>query len=109
MQLGYSDFMSSGPCSAYILAYHAGCLSAKVGRCIYYISCVAPRSHVAVGRAASDTSACEYTIFMATHSGEAASAIDAPCPPGRTASYLGADYPVPLDVLKNDLVLIHGF
>jgi hypothetical protein len=54
-------------------------------------------------------SACEYTIFMATHSAEAASAIDAQCPPGRTASYLGADYPVPLNVLKNDLVLIHGF
>jgi hypothetical protein len=44
-------------------------------------------------------SACEYTIFMATHSGEAASAIDPECPPGRTAFYLAADYPVALSGL----------
>jgi len=30
MQDGYSDFMSSGPCSSNILAYHARCLSAEV-------------------------------------------------------------------------------
>ena len=37
-----------------LLLIHLGGLSAKVGRSIYYISCVAPRSDVAVGRAASD-------------------------------------------------------
>jgi hypothetical protein len=51
-------------------------------------------------------SACEYTIFMATHSAEAASAIDLECPPGRTAFHLGTDYPVPLSRLCG-LALIH--
>jgi len=43
-----------GPCSSYILAYHARCSSAESEEVYIYISCVAPRSDVAVGRAASD-------------------------------------------------------
>src|SRR5450432_785382 len=109
MQLGYSDFMSSGPCSSYILAYHARCLSAKVGRVYIILAVSHPDLMLQSAGPLAIQSACEYIIFMATHSAEAASAIDAQCPPGRTASYLGADYPVPLNVLKNDLVLIHGF
>ena len=45
---------------------------------------------------------------MATHSADAASAIDPDRPSGRTAFYLGADYPVPLDELIGP-ALIPGF
>src|SRR3979411_3114866 len=105
MQLGYSDFMSSGPCSSYILA-----VCRPRSEEVYIILAVShPDLMLQSAGPPAIQSACDYTIFMATHSAESASAIDAQCAPGRTASYLGADYPVPLNVLKNDLVLIHGF
>src|SRR3981189_2942880 len=105
MQLGYSDFMSSGPCSSYILV-----VCRLRSEEVYIILAVShPDLMLESAGPLAIQSACEYAIFMATHSAEAASAIAASFPPVRARACLGADYHVPLNVLKNDLVLIHGF